>query len=113
MSFLLRTRAGTFVIDRSYTLEELACLVRDGKLEQAVMSMDDMLKNMPVVFVKESAAASVRSGAQLYLPGVENAPEGLSPGQMVRLRSSSELMALAAADRTDGRISFKPVKVLV
>ena len=113
MSFLLRTRAGTFVIDRSYTLEELACLVRDGKLEQAVMSMDDMLKNMPAVFVKESAAASVRSGAQLYLPGVENAPERLSPGQMVRLRSSSELMALAAADCTDGRISFKPVKVLV
>lgn len=113
MSFLLRIRAGAFVIRRSYTLEELALLVRDGKLEQAVIAMDDMLAYMPAVFVRTSAESSVKSGAQLYLPGVEKAPDGLLPGQMVRLKSSSGLMALAAADCTDGRVSFRPVKVLV
>jgi tRNA pseudouridine55 synthase len=113
MSFLLRTRAGSYAIDNSYTLEELACFVREGKTERAVMDLNDILVNMPAVLVKESAAASVKSGARLYLPGVEYAPEGLQPGQLVRLKSPAELMAIAAVDCFDDRILFKPVKVLV
>ena len=113
MSFLLRTRAGAFAIDRSYTLEELACFVRNGRTERVVTGLDDMLLNMPAVLVRESAMESVRSGAQLYPPGVEYAPEGLLPGQVVRLKSPTELMAIAAVHCVEDRIFFKPVKVLV
>lgn len=112
MSFLLRTGVGSFTIDNSYTLEELIDMSRAGGIHKAIINMDELLAAMPAVMVRDSAAASVKSGAKLYSPGVESAPGELAPGQMVRLKSSAGLLAVAAADYTEGRIIFKPVKVL-
>ncbi len=112
MNFLLRTRAGSFVINNSHTLEELIEMKHAVGIDRALIPTDDLLDGMPAVIVRDSAAASVKSGAKLYAPGVESAPGDLAPGQMVRLKSSSGLLAVAAADYSEGRIIFKPVKVL-
>lgn len=113
MSFLLRIRAGFFPIAQSFTLEELRDLAVQGRLEQAVTSMENVLTNLPEVRLRVASAASVSSGSRIYVPGVESTPEVLPAGQTVKLTLSSRLMAIAITEFIDERPSFKPVKVFV
>lgn len=116
MSYLLRTRAGDFSIGQSFILEELGALAARGELQQAVIDMDSVLTGMPEIKLKIAAAASVRSGARVYGPGIEDIKGisgGLLPGQTVRLKLSNRLMAIAVTEFIDEQPVFKPVKVFV
>ena len=116
MSFLVRTRAGAFNIARSRTLEEIqGAAAPGGELRNLLVTMDDALGVYPAVTVKMGATAAVSSGANLYLPGVEEAPENLPEGTLVRLQGTEGLLAVAELrldPESQGRVYFKPVCVL-
>ncbi|MHB8985633.1 MAG: tRNA pseudouridine(55) synthase TruB [Eubacteriales bacterium] len=115
MSFLVRTRDGAFDISCSSTLEEIRATAYEGSLQKVLVSIDHALGSIPSVQVKEGAARSVSSGASLYQPGVELAPDVLTEGALVRLQDSHSLLALAETRRDaehGGRYFFKPVCVL-
>ncbi|MCL6635423.1 MAG: tRNA pseudouridine(55) synthase TruB [Peptococcaceae bacterium] len=115
MSFLVRTRDGACTIEDAVTLEEIRAAALEGALAGLVTGMDDALGRYPAVRVRSGAAAAVCSGANLYPPGVEEAPPGLSPGTLVRLKGRQGLLALAESrldPENNTRIYFKPVCVL-
>jgi tRNA pseudouridine55 synthase len=115
MSFLVRTRAGVFQLAAARTLEELEDAARRGDLQSLMTTVDDALAGLPVIRVRESAVAAVRSGRRLYLPGIVELPENLANGQMVRLYDSSGLLSVARAvldPAGGGRYSFSPFWIL-
>ena len=115
MSFLVRTRAGSFAIARSRTLEEITAAAPGGGLRDLIVTMDEALEAYPAVTVKTGAAGAVSSGANLYLPGVEAGPDSLPAGTLVRLRGPQGLLALAESrpdPENGGRTYYKPVCVL-
>ena len=115
MSFLVRTRAGAFNISDSLTLEQLREVAVEGKLKDKVITMDEVLCEMPSVTVKSSAALAVASGSKLYLPGVAHLPAGLTEGTMVSLKGPEGLLAVAETTVDPihkEKFIFKPVCVL-
>lgn len=114
MSFLLRTGVGGFYINGSRTLEELQALKDRHRLEDALVSNERALSFLPAVEINHGAVNSVRSGAALHMPGVGSMPEGVRDGDLAVLRFQGKVMAVARAlAGEDGRLSFKPEKVLV
>lgn len=115
MSFLVRTRAGIFNISDSATLEEIKAAAIEGKLMDKVIPMEKALPGLPVVTVKNGAAAAVASGSKLYQPGVYQMPENLSEGDLVQLVGPEGLLAVAETildPEYQDRLFFKPVCVL-
>ncbi|MCL6611903.1 MAG: tRNA pseudouridine(55) synthase TruB [Peptococcaceae bacterium] len=114
MSFLLRTGVGGYSIDRAVSLEELEALSARGRLAEAVIGIEEALSFLPRVEVGEGAVKSVCSGATLHPPGVRTLPVGIREGSLVVLAAGSRVLGLARAEAGgDGRLSFKPEKVLV
>lgn len=115
MSFLVRTRAGSFKISDSRTLEELRAAALEGNLEDKIVPMEEALSGLPAVIVKNGAVSAVASGSKLYLPGVAGLPGELAEGNLVRLIGPEGLLAVAETAFDPGdkeRFIFKPVCVL-
>jgi tRNA pseudouridine55 synthase len=115
MSFLVRTRVGIFNISESVTLEEIKAASLNCKLMDKVIPMENVLVGLPVVTVKNGAAAAVTSGSKLYQPGVHRIPENLSEGDLVQLVGPEGLLAVARTNldpEYQDRLIFKPVCVL-
>jgi tRNA pseudouridine55 synthase len=112
VSFLLRTAVGRFTVAGSHTLEELAGLAAQGRLERAVIPIDRALSHLPAIAVRPGAVAAVRHGRRLYPPGVARV-RSVTEGTVVRLLGPEGLIALARAEKLDGdRYGFQPVLVL-
>ncbi|MDQ7851155.1 MAG: tRNA pseudouridine(55) synthase TruB [Armatimonadota bacterium] len=106
-SFMLRLRVGRFSLGASRTLEELSGLQAEGRLEEALLSMDDALADLPAVQLLPAQRLSVLDGLPLPLFRVPNW-QRLPRDAPIRLRDQSGLVALA---RVEGG-SLRPFKVL-
>lgn len=115
MSFLIRTRVGSYKISDSFTLEEVRALSLKGNLAEKVIDIDKALSWLPAVLVRNGAVPAVLSGAKLYLPGVAKLPGVLYEGDKVRLVGPEGFLAVAETtfDPQDSeRVVFRPVCVL-
>jgi tRNA pseudouridine55 synthase len=106
-SFMLRLRVGAFPLEASRTLEELSGLQAEGRLGEALVSMDDALADLPAVQLLPAQRLSVQAGLPLPLFRVPNW-QRLPRDVPIRLRDRSGLIALA---RVEGG-SLRPFKVL-
>jgi tRNA pseudouridine55 synthase len=59
---LVRTRSGPFRLDQAFTLERLQSLKDEGRLDEALIAMSDLLPEFPGVFVDDVTAANIRHG---------------------------------------------------
>ncbi len=115
MSFLVRTRVGSYEISDSLTLEEIKALYSKNTLNEKVINIDHALSALPAVIVKNGAVPAVLSGSKLYPPGVAGLPGGLNEGDLVRLVGPDGFLAVAETSfdpKDDERLIFKPVCVL-
>ena len=97
---LVRTRSGRFTIDHAVTLDRLAALVADNTLDQALVSMDEALADMPSIALNELEAGRILHGNSV--PWLGEASITGSP--MLRIHDSSgKLLALGKQVRGDIR----------
>ncbi|MCL5058091.1 MAG: tRNA pseudouridine(55) synthase TruB [Actinobacteria bacterium] len=114
MSFLLRTGVGDYAIADAHTLEELNHLTREGRLQEAVISVERALAFLPEVRINEGTLKPVCSGATLYPPGIKDSPGGIGEGALAALEWEGRYVAVARAAYDDrGRLCFKPEKIIV
>jgi tRNA pseudouridine55 synthase len=59
---LVRTASGPFHIEQARTLEELQTLKNEGRMEEALLPMADLLPHFSTVFVDELTARQIRQG---------------------------------------------------
>ncbi len=64
---LLRTRTGSYTLEKAYTLAELAALADAGKLHTAVQSMEEALAGLPAFHAPDACYRPLCHGAKLYL----------------------------------------------
>lgn len=76
MVSLVRTKAGRFEIEKSYTLLQLQALSDEGKLNEVIIPVEKMFANLPAVMVKESSYKALVNGNQLQAAGLISMPEG-------------------------------------
>ncbi|MBO5055214.1 MAG: tRNA pseudouridine(55) synthase TruB [Lachnospiraceae bacterium] len=76
MVSLVRTKAGRFEIEKSYTLLQLQALSDEGKLNEVIIPVEKMFENLPAVMVKESSYKALVNGNQLQAAGLISMPEG-------------------------------------
>ena len=72
MSFLLRTRSGEFTIGSTYSIAELRQMKEKGRLDDAVISIEDSLNGLidklSLTGLDEKQARLIRNGAEIF-PG--------------------------------------------
>lgn len=59
---LLRTQAGPFRLEQSFTLDQLQAMKDDGRLEEALVPNDKLLPHFPGIFVDEITVTHIRQG---------------------------------------------------
>lgn len=84
MEELVRTRAGRFRLEDSFTLAEIEERKEKGLLEEAVLPVDQMFPDYPKLTVKDDWEKSALNGNAVPEDGVLNETEA-GDGQMVRL----------------------------
>ena len=62
MSFLLRSASGDFRVEESYTIRELEALQAQGRLQEALISIEQVLRFLPRADVQTEAAERLTHG---------------------------------------------------
>ena len=76
MSFLLRTRSGAFDLDGAFTIAELREMKEQGRLSEAVTSIEQSLMHIGETRMELNAKGEkfLTHGAEVVFPGVEELP---------------------------------------
>ncbi len=107
MSFLLRTRVGTFDIANSVTIEEIQQCMDSGNLQSLIIPIFDVLKHLPLVEVHPGAVKSVMAGHPLYPPGIIKGPVfGIKYARLCT--ADKQLLAVSELQFGEGYIRYKP-----
>lgn len=106
MEELRRTRTGPFTEDENlvdlYSLQEAFIRLNDhgdeSMLRKIVQPMENSLKLVGKIYIRDSAADSICHGANLAVPGVTNIESGIKQKDIVGIFTlKGELVALARA----------------
>lgn len=105
MRELRRVRSGIFTEDHCVTLDELRDAYEEwrvegneGKLRRVVLPLEEAVKNLPKIYVKDSAVASIAHGASLKVKGICSISRGVRKGSIVAIMSlKGELVAIGRA----------------
>lgn len=114
MASLVRTRAGRFNIDESFTLNQIAAMQLKGELDACVISVDDMF-DYPKVTASESFAKLLYNGNILpkdtVTAGVEESTDAAETAVMPgRVRLYNEAGKFIGIYSFDGN-SYTPIKI--
>lgn len=95
MTSLRRTFAAGFPIESAFTLEQLARLAADGRLEECRLDIETPFSSLPAVEVTSRQAVRFRNGGGLSLRRVDAAP---SEGSC-RVWGEGRLLGIARVDQ--------------
>ena len=133
MSGLLRDDVNGIKAENAYKISDLIALKEEGRLEEAVLPMDELLRSVPAVSVNESGVKYLSNGNRLRRENLSNIPENtgssdksyintgsaddkseiytvIENAQFFRVYSEGELKALYTYDKT--KKDFKVYKML-
>lgn len=91
MAFLLRTESGRFRLENSRTAAELAALKEEGRLEEAVIPMDEAVSHLPELRLSGLSNRQRR----LLVNGAPIPFDAIPEGEVRRLYIDDEFMGLA------------------
>ena len=116
MEQLIRTKSGPFTIENSVTMIEAHDIYRQWKddgdnsgLSTILKPLEDMLVDIPIIEVKDSAVDALCHGADLGVPGVASLSKEMKRGQLISISTMrGEAVALARATVDADEISENP-----
>lgn len=110
MSFLLRTRSGTFKLDKTYSIDELKAYKEQGRLQETLTSVEAALCHIGEVRMTLNAKGErfLTHGAEVVYKGVEELPvntplRAYCNGRFVGIaKSNGEAVHICTFFGTDG-----------
>lgn len=111
MKSLLRTRAGSFCVEESVRLDEVARCREEGALDKVVRPTDSVFLHLPKLVLSPDAERLVRNGNPLRA-GLFPAGAGCRAGEQYRLYGSGGKF-LAVYEWNPGRNSYRAVKMFL
>ncbi len=111
MESLVRTRVGEFSLKEAHTLGELQALRDQGRLSEAVSSVESVFLSCPVLHVRRELERLLDNGNALTVEQTAE-KEQYAPGRWVRVcRPDNRFAGIYAYDEGKGR--YQPVKMFL
>ncbi len=115
MQELRRTKAGPFTEESIISLHDLRDAYHyytedgdDSKLRQCIYPMEEGVKHLNMIWVKDSAVSAICHGAKLNAPGVSKLSEGINSGEVIALMTlKDELIGLGRSKLSSKEIVDK------
>ena len=114
MAELLRTATGAFSLENAIKLDELKALAEQEKAEEALLTMEDALKDFPVVKVSEKSLKFLYNGGKIQERFLTEKPEVLKEGEIVATYDhENNLVGLYEIKKEENSFLIKPYKMLI
>ena len=84
---LCRTKVGPFLLENSYTLEEVKGKLDGNEISSLLVPWEQVVKNLPAVFVTDDFKAKVKSGPELKREDILSVEKEFVSGEKVGLKS--------------------------
>ncbi|WP_099352461.1 tRNA pseudouridine(55) synthase TruB [Fredinandcohnia onubensis] len=109
MSDLIRTSSGEFKLQQCMTLEELEIMVKNERIQEHLLSIEDALSHLPKLIINDKVAEKVKNGSVLPVPQELNQ---IQVGEPIATLHNGDILAIY--QRHPEKPNFiKPIKVLV
>lgn len=114
MAALLRTRTGAFRLENAIRLEELKRLAAEDRAAEALLQMEDALRDYPQIWVAEGMTKLLYNGGRIAARHFLRRPEGLEAGQKAAVYDSlGRLVGLYEIGTEENHFFIKPFKMLI
>ena len=114
MEELLRTRTGAFSLENAIKLDELKALAEQEKVEEALLTMEEALKDFPVVKVSEKSTKFLYNGGKIQERFFTEKPASYKKGDIVvAYDHENNLVGLYEIIKDDTSFLIKPHKMLI
>ncbi|MFC0271344.1 tRNA pseudouridine(55) synthase TruB [Metabacillus herbersteinensis] len=110
MSYLIRTKSGSFHLDQCLTFEEIEQHLEHGTLEGQLISIGSALKDLPKLIIHDTLAEKVENGSVLPLPSEF---EHLEVGAPIVLYNEDSVCLAIYTKHPVKQHVMKPTKVLI
>lgn len=91
---LIRMESTPFVIENSYTLEEIYKASHEGTIDKMLMSTDIIFKELPMLEVKTTARNAAISGNPIYAMGILQDIREYETGLEIRIYCDTEFLGI-------------------
>ena len=110
----MRTKTGTFSLENAIKLDEMKALAEQGKAEEALLTMEDALKDFPVVKVAEKSTKLLYNGGKIQEKYFTQKPAPLKVGEIVAVYDFKDnLVGLYEIKQENESFLIKPFKMLI
>ncbi len=114
MAELLRTATGAFSLEKAVRLSELKELAEQDRTEEVLLSMEDALKEFPVIRVAEGSTKLLYNGGKIWDKNFTEKPTVLQDGMIAAVYDSkSVLVGLYEIKKEEQKFFIKPLKMLL
>lgn len=110
MGSLLRLQSGIFQLEQGVTLDQLSDLIKEGRLNERIISITEALKHLPSIYLEQEDLLKVNNGGKLSFYKYEkNVPTN---GLVKALETGSDKTIAILKLMDNGSYQFwQPVKV--
>ena len=113
MAELLRTATGAFSLENAIKLDELKSLAEQEKAEEALLTMEEALKDFPVVKVSEKSQKFLYNGGKIQERFFTEKPASSQEGDIVVVYDHENNLVGLYEIKKDENYFIKPYKMLV
>lgn len=114
MAELLRTATGAFSLENAIKLSELKELGEQDRAEEVLLTMEEALKDFPVIKVAEASTKLLYNGGKIQAKFFEEKPASLQIGEIVTVFDhESNLVGLYEIKEEENNFFIKPFKMLI
>lgn len=93
---LVRTKAAGFDISQTFTLEQIQQMADEGRVEDAVISVDKIFSDMPKIILSAKQTVMYKNGVKLYLKNIKGLKNGV--GEYTVYSDKNEFIGTAKTD---------------
>lgn len=113
MAELLRTATGPFSLKNAIRLSELKELAEQERAEEALLTMEEALKDFPVIKVAKSSTKLLYNGGKIRKKFFEQKPTSLRVGEIVAVYDFENNLVGLYEIKQEEDFFIKPFKMLI
>lgn len=113
MAELLRTATGAFSLENAIRLSELKELAEQERTEEALLTMEEALKDFPVVKVAKGSTKLLYNGGKIWEKFFKEKPASLQVGEIVAVYDFENNLVGLYEIKQEESFFIKPFKILI
>mgnify|MGYP002095639566 CR=1 FL=1 len=114
MAELLRTATGSFSLENAIKLDDLKALAEQERAEEALLTMQEALRDFPVIKIAEGSTKLLYNGGKIQEKYFTKQPEALQEDEIAAVYDfENHLVGLYTLKKEETNFYIKPFKMLV